>query len=76
MIVYKLPPTLSLDEVRALTGSDGSKLNPIQDADDNWVLSAEEMRAEEFNIFKIKYIDLIVDFKKIEYKPKKQQYDL
>lgn len=69
MIVYKIPSQL-VDAVRGLTGSEGSKLNPIEDADGNFILSAEEINSAEFDSFKIQYVDLIVEFDKIEFKPK------
>lgn len=69
MIVYKIPTNL-IESVKGLTGSEGSKLNPIEDADGNFILSAEEINSAEFNDFKIKYVDLIVEFEKIEYNPK------
>lgn len=69
MIVYKIPSNL-VDAVKGLKGSEGSKLNPIQDIDGNWILTAEEINSPEFDAFKVQYVDLIVEFEKIEYKPK------
>jgi hypothetical protein len=69
MKVYKLPPDVNLEAVRGLRGSEGSRLNPVQDAEGNWVLTSEEIHASEFNNYKIALIDIIVDLEKIEWKP-------
>jgi hypothetical protein len=40
-----------VDTLKGVVGSQGSTLNPIQDADGNWFISYEEFNAPEFQKF-------------------------
>ncbi len=51
ILMWKFPPGVNIDDVRMLRGTEGSYLNPIQDAKDNWVVSDEEYCAQEFQYF-------------------------
>jgi len=67
MIMYKVPTDLiSPEELRQVQGTDGTSLNPIQDANDNWVVSVEEWEATEFHYLKEKYPDIAAGFEQIE----------
>ncbi len=66
MIVYKL--NIDPDSVRSLIGSGGLRLNPIQDANDNWVITNEEIDSPEFQSKKFK--DIFDQCEPIEYNKK------
>jgi len=48
ILMWKFPPQVNIDEVRQLRGDEGSYLNPVHDAKDNWVGCEEEYCAQEF----------------------------
>jgi len=52
ILMWKFPPQVNIDDVRQLRGEQGSYLNPVQDADGNWVVSDEEYCAQEFQWLK------------------------
>lgn len=62
MKVYKIPTELK-SELLEIKGSQGSRLNPIEDIDGNVVISVEEFESEEFDLSQYK-------FELIEFKPK------
>ena len=70
--VYKVPGTITAEQLKGLTGSEGSRLNPIEDAEGNLILSQEEWDATEFQQYKSQYEELIGGFELIEYRPKIQ----
>lgn len=69
--VYKVPKGITREQVAALEGSEGSRLNPIEDAEGNLILSQQEWDAQEFQQYKTMYAELIGGFELIEYKPKR-----
>ena len=69
--VYKIPiDKVSAPDLRSLTGKLGSKLNPIQDIDNNWIISQEEWGADEFQYLKQEYLEIAESFILIDYKPR------
>jgi len=70
MKVYKIPEGTDIDFMRTLQGEEGSFLNPIQDINDNWIVSVEEWNAAEFQYLKTEYAEIIAKFELIEYEPK------
>jgi len=61
MIVYKLTPQQA-DELRGTMYAADSYFNPIQDANDDWIISVEEVEATS--------IEWVKDLPPIEYVPK------
>lgn len=63
---------LTLEQYYLLLGmpyDDDSYFNPIQDADDNWIISVEEIESCVIDTFQwVKQLPLI------EYKPKQQSF--
>lgn len=72
MIVYKVDAK-EVDKLRLVVGTEGSKLNPMQDADGNWFISLEEVNAKEFEkFFKVDEKSTITDkLVEVIYKPAK-----
>lgn len=68
--MWKFPPQVRIEDVRQLRGEQGSYLNPVQDADDNWVVSDEEYCAQEFQWLKRQFSEIWATLERIEYKPK------
>lgn len=68
--MYKLPPNITPEELMRFQGAEGSYLNPIQDADGNWVVSDEEWNAAEFQYIKDEYPEITAQFTHIEFKAK------
>lgn len=69
--VWKFPAGVNIDNVRLLKGTDGiSYLNPIQDINDNWVVSEEEYNCEEFQYLKTQYSAIYSEIVLIDYIPK------
>lgn len=66
MKVYKLPKEL-VSELREIKGSQGSRINPIEDANGNYVISSEEIESEEFDLSRY-------EFEVIEFEPKKVNF--
>ena len=71
-LMWKFPDGINIDEVRQLTGTEGSHLNPVQDADGNWVVSDEEYCTAEFQYLKKDYPQIWANMQRIEYRPKPQ----
>lgn len=67
--VYKLPSGINLEVMRSLTGTEGSKLNPIEDANGNWVISIEEYNASEFQWLVNQYPEVYSAMMLIDYAP-------
>lgn len=69
--VWKFPAGINIDNVRLLKGIDGiSYLNPIQDINDNWVVSEEEYNCEEFQYLKSQYSTIYSQMIQIDFEPK------
>lgn len=69
ILVWKLPMSVDISAVRQLKGNNGSTLNPIEDADGNWVVSEEEYCASEFQQLKRDYSDIWANMERIVYNP-------
>lgn len=67
--VYQLPIGIDLNIMRALTGAEGSKLNPIEDVHGNWVISVEEYNAGEFQYLINQYPEVYAAMVLIDYEP-------
>lgn len=72
ILVWKFPAGINIDDVRQLQGEQGSYLNPVQDGDNNWVVSDEEYCAQEFQWLKREYPKIWASLERIEYNPKQQ----
>ncbi len=70
--MWKFPSGINIDEVRQLRGKDGSYLNPVEDANGNWVVSDEEYCAQEFQYLKREFPHIWATMERIEYNPKQQ----
>ena len=71
--VWKLPDGINIDNVKLLKGNDGNFLNPIQDIDNNWILSEEEYDCNEFQYLKIEYKSIYEQMILIDYSPLKAE---
>lgn len=69
ILVWKFPPQVNIDNVRQLVGTEGSRLNPIQDTLGNWVVSDEEYCMGEFQYLKKDYPDIFATMERIVYEP-------
>lgn len=67
--VWQLPAGIDLAVMRALTGTEGSKLNPIEDINGNWVISQEEYNAAEFQYLINQYPEVYSAMVQIDYVP-------
>lgn len=68
---YKIAADI-VDKIKTLRGQDGSLLAPVQDINGDWFISIQEMEAEEFQIYKEKYPNIVGTFVLCEYvAPKK-----
>lgn len=65
----KLPDNITREDLRQFVGTEGTLLNPVQDADGNWVVSEIEWDSHEFDFLKKDYPDLAQSFTKIEWNP-------
>lgn len=70
ILMWKFPADVNIDDVRQLRGEEGSYLNPIQDAKDNWVVSDEEYCAQEFQYLKREFPHIWATMERIPYEPK------
>ncbi len=70
MIVYKLTQEQK-DSLEGKCYFNGTFFNPIQDANDNWIISEEEV-----NLATYEDILWVKDLPQIEYKPKEVKLDL
>jgi hypothetical protein len=68
--MYKLPDNITREELLQFQGLEGTLLNPVEDADGNWVVSDEEWNSHEFAYLKEQYPDLAALFTQIPYNPK------
>lgn len=75
MIMYKVPIELiSVEELKRTQGTGGVFLAPVEDENDNWVVSVEEWESKEMQEFKEKNPDIAAGFEKIETKLKDYSY--
>jgi hypothetical protein len=72
ILVWKFPEGVNIDDVRQLQGTEGSRLNPIQDAEGNWIVSDEEYCMAEFQYLKKDYPQIWAGMTRIEYRQKPQ----
>ena len=56
MKMWKLPAGVNIEVMRGLRGLYGNFLNPIQDANGNWVVSDEEYSCPEFQYLKQQWV--------------------
>jgi hypothetical protein len=70
--VYKFPEGLTPEELINILSSvqTNIKINPIQDIDDNWIISKEEWNEPKWQDFKKEYIELTSLFTLIDFKEK------
>lgn len=71
--MYKLPDNITPERLKEFKGIEGTLLNPVEDADGNWVVSDEEWESHEFQYLKSEYPDLAALFTQIPYNPKPPQ---
>jgi hypothetical protein len=72
ILVWKFPEGINIDDVRQLQGTEGSHLNPVQDAEGNWIVSDEEYCMAEFQYLKKDYPQIWAGMTRIEYRQKPQ----
>lgn len=53
--VYKIPSNTNVEVLKTLSGSKGTKLKPIQDKNDNWIISVQEWDSQEFQSIRAQY---------------------
>ena len=70
ILMWKFPAGINIDEVRQLRGEEGSYLNPVEDANGNWVVSDEEYCAQEFQYLKREFPHIWATMERIPYEPK------
>lgn len=68
--VYLIPKTISLEAIRSLEASDGTRVSIIEDADGNNVISTEVATKEEFREVRNMMNIAGHKFELIDYKPK------
>lgn len=72
MIFYQVPIELvSPETLRTMHGAYGTFLNPILDINDNWIVSVEEWKGEEFQYLKDNYAEIANAFVQVDTEPKK-----
>lgn len=71
IMAYKLPATLTPEELKEVLISSGSPLipNPVQDINDLWFVSEEEWNYSEWQTFKQQYSSIAAAFEYTEYIP-------
>lgn len=67
--VYKLPTDLNPEALRQYTGTMGTIIDPVLDADGSFVISKEEWESQEFQYLKNEFSEIVSKFEKIEWKP-------
>jgi len=72
-LMWKFPDGINIDDVRMLQGTEGGRLNPVQDIDGNWVVSDEEYCMQEFQYLKKDYPQIWANMQRIEYKQKQNE---
>lgn len=68
--VYKIPAQVDIDVFKTFVGEQGTKMNPIEDVDGNWIISEVIWNMEEFQYLKKLHSDIVPLFELIDYKPK------
>ena len=65
MIVYKIHEKTAL-EIQGRRYSDGITFNPIQDINDNWIITSEELSQWNINL----HFEILEELEAIEFEPK------
>jgi hypothetical protein len=65
----KLPDNITREDLIQFSGTQGTKLNPVLDADGDLVVSEEEWNSPEFAYLKKEYPDFAAAFTFKEFKP-------
>lgn len=68
MIVYKVKKE-DVETLRALKGSQGSVIIPVEDANGNMIISAEDLESKEFDLSGFEFKP--IEFEPVIYKRKK-----
>jgi hypothetical protein len=69
--VYKLPTGINVQAIRELKGCDGRlSIEPIEDADGNWIVSIEEFDNPYFQYIKDEFPEVINQMELIDFKEK------
>ena len=71
IMAYRLPATLTPEELKEVLLSSNSPLtpNPVQDINDLWFISKEEWDYVEWQKFKEEYPNVTAGFEYVEYIP-------
>ena len=69
MKVYKVPPGITIEQLKEIVGDQGTLLYPMIDNNGNIIISVEEWNAQEFQFIKDLYADKIDQFEIIDYSP-------
>lgn len=69
MKVYKVPPGITIEQLKEIVGDQGTLLYPMIDNNGNIIISVEEWNAQEFQFIKELYADKIGQFEIIDYSP-------
>lgn len=67
--VYKVPDEQTAIYLRNVVGLNGNFLNPIQDNNNNWIISQQEWINPEFQFLKEQYPEKVSLFELIIYEP-------
>lgn len=69
--VWKLPAGTDIEGMKLKVGLSGcTYLNPIQDINDNWVVTENEYNNPDFQYLKEQYPDIANNMELIDYEPK------
>ena len=60
--VYKLPAGITATELRAAIQVPGGSVNPVQDANGNWIITEQEWNCPDFQQFKTQYAEIAAQF--------------
>lgn len=65
MIVYKIPEKTAL-EIKGRRYADGITFNPIQDINENWIITSEELSQWNINL----HFEILEELEAIEFEQK------
>ena len=65
--VYKLPSDVNIEHLLNIPKQGVSKLHPIQDANDNWIITIEEYNSLDFQALKNQYKEVVDRMVLIDY---------